>query len=120
MSFLAGLTVYTFAAITFIRRIDGDDFPPWFNADPSYTKDIVLGGTTAYIDLGADVYPPLAFRASCLSAADRLALVAARSSTGTLSNTRGHAGTVTLLKAAPQNSGTYTDWFIDLLFELRP
>lgn len=120
MTFPRGFTIYTFAAVTFIRRVDGDDLSPWFYPDTQYTKDIVLGGTTAYIDLGADVYPPLVFRGSCLSSADRLLLIAARGTTGTLSNTRGHSGTVTLLKAQPMNGGTYSQYWVDLLFELRP
>jgi hypothetical protein len=120
MTFPSGATIYTFAAVTFIRRIEGDDLVPWFYADTTYTKDAVLGGALAYVDIGASVYPPLAFRGACLSAVDRLALIAARGTTGTLSNTRGHSGTATLLKATPMNSGDYSDWFIDLLFELRP
>lgn len=120
MTFPSRFAIYTFAAVTFIRRIDGDDLAPWFNADSVFTKDPVLGGAVAYIDIGADVYPPLTFRGACLTAADRVLLMAARNTTGTLSNTRGHSATATLLKAAPMNSGDYSQWWIDLLFELRP
>jgi len=120
MTFPSGATIYTFAGVTFIRRIDGDEFPPWFNADPTYTKDAVLGGSLAYLDQGGDVYPPLAFRASCLSAVNRAALVAAKKTTGTLSNTRSQSATATLVKAVPLDGGDYSSFWIDLVFEYRP
>jgi hypothetical protein len=120
MTFPSRYAVYTYAGVDFIRRIDGDDLVPWFYPDSTYTKDVVLGGAQAYIDLGASIYPPLTFRGSCLSSANRATLIAALGTTGTLSNTRGHSATVTLLKATPVNSGDYSQWWIDLLFELRP
>lgn len=120
MAFPSGATIYTFAAITFIRKIEGDDFAPWFNADPQYTKDQVLGGEDAYIDFGADISGPLSFRASCLSASDRNALITARKTTGTLSNTRSRTATATLVKAVPVDGANYADYLIDLTFELRP
>jgi hypothetical protein len=111
-------TGYTFtpAGVTFYR-ITGDELEPWLYPDPQFVKDAILGGSSAYLDFGADVYPPLTFRASCASAADRLALIAALRAQGTLSNTRGHSDTVTLVKARPINSNPYDLWQLDVSFE---
>jgi hypothetical protein len=111
-------TAYTFtpAGVTFYR-ITGDELEPWFQEDPQYTKDSVLGGSSAYYDLGAYVTPPLSFRASCASAADRLSLIAALWQEGTLSNTRGHSDTALLVKARPINSNPYDLWQCEVSFE---
>lgn len=120
MSFQNGFTIYTFASIDFARAPDSDEVVPWFYPESQYTKDPVLGGGAVYLDIGASVAPPLSFRASCLNSDDRGDLIAALGTAGTLSNTRGHAGTVLLLKATPINSGNYRNWYIDLTFELLP
>jgi len=120
MSFRSGITTYTFASITFARKLDSEDHEPWFYADPVLTKDPVLGGTQVYLDKGALVAPPLSFRASCLTGADRIALIGALWTTATLTNSRSHTDTATLVKARPINSGDNSHWFIDLSFELRP
>jgi hypothetical protein len=111
-------TGYTFtpAGVTFYR-ITGDELEPWLYPDVTYQKDAILGASTAYLDRGADVYPPMAFRASCASAADRLALIGALWEEGTLSNTRGHSDTVVLVKARPINSAPYDLWLCDVSFE---
>lgn len=119
-SFPSGFTVYTFASVSFIRVIEGENIQPWFYAEGQFQKDVTLGGTKVYLDVGATVYPQMVFRASCLSAADRLALTNALWSSGTLSNTRGHSATVVLVKAVPVNVGNYQSWLIDLSFELLP
>lgn len=118
--FPSGRTVYTFAGVDFARVTESDEVVPWMYAETQYTKDPVLGGSVAYIDIGADVAPPLSFRASCLTGMDRVTLIGARGTTGTLSNTRSHSDTVTLVKATPVNIGDYSHWYIDLTFELRP
>lgn len=119
MSFRSGITTYVFVGVTFARKLDSPEHEPWMYPDPQYTKDPLLGGATAYLDLGAMQYPPLAFRASCLSSGDRSTLIGALFTTATLTNTRGHTGTVTLVKARPINSDDNSDWWIDLSFEWR-
>lgn len=119
MSFRPGVTTYSLIGITIARKLDNPDHEPWFYPDPTYTRDSVLGGSQTYLDLGALQYPPLSFRASCLSPEDRSTLIGALFTTTTLSNSRGHSGTVTIVKARPINSGDNSRWWIDLSFELR-
>ena len=120
MSFRTGITVYTFLGISFARKLDSEDHEPWFYADPTFQKDVVLGGAKVYLDKGALVSPPLSFRASCLNAGDRIALINALWTTATLVNSRSHTGTVTLVKARPINSGNNSRFWLDVSFELRP
>lgn len=128
MSFRSGITIYTFGGISFARKMD-EDVIPWFFAEDQYTKDPVLPLTTVggagispvYVDLGAAVAPPLVFRASCLSAADRYTLKNLRRTVGVLTSTAGpFSGTVLLYKATPVNSGNYSRWWLDVGFELVP
>lgn len=121
MTFLTGLTIYSFAAVSFTRVSDSDEVVPWFYPDLQYTKDPVLGGGKVYLDSGASVAPPLTFRASCLSAIDRFTLKSALGTTGTLTSTTGpFSATVLLYKAIPVNQGNYRNWYLDLGFELVP
>jgi len=121
MTFPAGFTVYTFAGISFTRKAENEEVVPWFYPEVTYTKDSVLGGTVAYLDIGASVAPPLSFRASCLSAADRYTLKNALGTTGILTSTTGpFSATATLVKAVPVNAGNYGRHWVDLTFELRP
>lgn len=120
MSFPTGRAIYTFAGVDFIRVAESDEIVPWMYPELQYTKDAVLGGALTYLDSGAAVAPPLSFRAECLTSVDRSTLIAAFGTTGTLSNTRMHTDTVTLVKATPVNIGDYSRWAIDLIFEQRP
>lgn len=121
MTFLTGLTIYTFADISFTRVSDSDEVVPWLYPDLQYTKDPVLGGGKVYLDSGATVAPPLTFRASCLNATDRFNLKNALGSTGTLTSTTGpFSAAVLLFKAIPVNQGTYRNRYVDLGFELLP
>lgn len=119
MPFQTGYAVYTFSGITFTRQLDSDTYEPWIYPDAVITKDVVLGGSLVYIDIGASVAPPLSFRANCLSGTDRQQLINALGTSGTLANTRGHTDTVVLIKARPVNDGNIHDFLIDLSFELR-
>ena len=119
MSFPSGRTVYTFASISFARKMENDEVVPWFYPETQYTRDPVLGGSKVYIDIGAHVAPPLTFRASCLTAADRYTLKNALGTTGTLTSTNGpFSASVLLYKAIPVNAGNYARWWIDLGFEM--
>jgi hypothetical protein len=118
MSFPPGATIYTFAGVSFIRERE-DIMQPWFFPESVYTKDPVLRGTKVYIDFGASVAPPLSFRARVLTDNDRAALKNALGSTGTLSNTHGRTGTVSLVKSTPMD-GLSNQRLIDLTFELIP
>lgn len=121
MSFPSGYTLYTFQTITFTRIADSDEVVPWFFPELQYTKDAVLGGGAVYLDSGANVAPPLLFRASCLSALDRFTLKNALGTIGTLTSTTGpFSATVLMHKAIPVNQGNYRSFLIDLGFELVP
>jgi hypothetical protein len=121
MSFPAGRTVYIFAGISLARVAESDEVVPWFFPEDQYTKDLVLGGDKVYLDIGAALYPPLTFRASCLSALDRFNLKAARGTVGTLTSTTGpFSATVLFYKAIPVNAGDYGRWYLDVGFELLP
>ncbi len=126
---MAGKTIYVFSGISFTRGADSDEVVPWFFAEDQYTEDPVLPLTTmgggqiskVYTDIGAAVAPPLLFRGSCLSAADRYTLKNARRTVGTLTSTAGpFSATVLLFKAIPVNQGTYRNYWIDLGFKLIP
>ncbi len=121
MSFPSGYTVYSFAGVTFARVVDGDHITPWAYPETQYTADPVLGtGGLVYVDVGGDTPAVMSFTASCLSAANRATLIAARGTTGTLSNTRSHSDTMVLIKATPTNSPPYSLWMIELTFVLVP
>lgn len=120
MAFPTGMTTYTILGVTIARSVDEGGHEPWLYPDLEYTKDVVLGGGLSYLDSGANVYPPLSFRASCLSGADRQALINALGTTATLTNSRGHSDTVTIVKARPINQGNNREYWLDLTFELRP
>lgn len=112
---------WTFDGVTFERIISGDTIEPWFSEVLNYTKDTVLGATTAaqsYIDQGAVEVPPFEIRASFSSESARDAFLAKRYLTKTLSNTNGYSGTALLAKAKRANGGG-TFYFVDCVFELR-
>lgn len=133
MSFSSRFSLYTYvpAGVSFIRKADDKDIVPWFEPEDNYTKDPVLtsvplaGGTIskAYIHIGASVAPPLVFRASCLSSANRYSLHAARGTVGVLTRTVPGgtlSATVFFYKAIRINTGDYSQWLIDVGFELVP
>lgn len=119
MSFPPGATVYTFSGVDFVRVLEGNDFVPWAFGEIQYTKDAILGGTQIYLDIGADVAPAFSMRALVLTAIDRFTLRNLRGTTATLSNTRGRSNSMTLVKASPID-GPANQFYIDLVFELRP
>ena len=112
-------TEYTFAGVSFIR-LTGDEYEAWSYPTAEYTKDAVLDGDGVYIDIGANVYPPLSFRASCASQSDRTTLVNAQRTTGTVANDKGHSNTAVLIKAIPINSNPQSLWQVEVLFEIVP
>ena len=104
-----------------IREVSGDEFPPWFDAEPQITKDAVLGATTAaqsYLDTGAIVYPPLTIRAAFASSSARETFITANLlQSGTLANTRSRSATALLVKAVRLDA--LPRYLADLTFELR-
>lgn len=111
---------YAPANVTFYRPLAQGEVVPWFYPESQYTADGVLGGTQVYLDIGGDTVVPLPLRGLCKSAADRQALISARPSTGTISNSRGHTATASLTKASPINIDDYAWFWIDLVFIYRP
>lgn len=120
MAFPPGRTVYTFQGVSFARARE-EDMQPWMEGEIQYTKRPVLTSPGAppkvFIGIGADVAPPLSFRARCLTSTDRYNLRQARGTSGVLSNTRGRSDTVVLVKATPID-GLGNQLYIDLTFEL--
>lgn len=114
-------TVYTCLSVNFTRVIEGDQLVPWAYPETQYTADPVLGSAgVSYLDIGGDSVATLEMVGSFSSAADRLTLINGRGSTVTLSNTRGHSDTVTIVKATPINSNPYSLYLAQLVFVLRP
>jgi hypothetical protein len=111
---------YLFAGVTFYRPLQSAEIVPWFYPDTQYTADGVLGGTQVYLDIGGDSVTTLALRGLCKTAVDRQTLIVARKSTGTVTNSRGHTASATLVKASPVNTDDYHWFYIDLIFVLRP
>jgi hypothetical protein len=119
MPFATGITLYTFATITFARIAESGEVVPWFFPELLSTKDPLLG-IGAYLDIGSYVAPTLTFRASCLSEANRTTLRLALGTTGTMTSTSGpYTGTVTMVKAIPVNEGSYRSFLLDVGFEAR-
>lgn len=116
MTFPSSYTTLTFASVTFVRHTEGNGFPPWFEPKTNYTRDEVLGGTLAYVDIGSDATPPLAFIGEFSSAADRTTMRAARKTTGTLTSSDGESSTVVLVEATRING--FGLHLLDLKFEL--
>lgn len=114
-------TTYTFRSSTFTRILDSDTFEPWFNAEPTVTKDAVLGATSAsqsYIDIGATVIAPLHIRAEFASNAARNTFITNNLlQSGTLSNTRSRSATALLVRAVALDA--FPLFYADLTFEQR-
>ena len=119
---MSGKTVWTFIGLTATRPVDSDTYEPWYEAKLNYTRDLVLGATTAadsYLDVGAAEVPPLALRFEFASDSARQAFINLRGQTGTLSNTRGYSTTAMLVSTKRINTGMPSVFWLDLLFEAR-
>ena len=120
---MSGKTVWTFVATpgtaTFTRVVN-DEFEPTFNGKYPYTKDLVLGATTAggsYIDLAAFEVGPMSMRIEFTSSALRDAFLAYPGLTGTLSNTRSRTYTAMLVDFKRIDDGVH--WWADVVWEQR-
>lgn len=116
-------TTYTInGSITFQRVLPSPEFDPWFNSHVEYTKDPVLGATSAadsYVDVGALVVDTLSMRASLSSLSARTALLALQGQEVTLSNTRGQSGKVLVVNAKAVDRGDPGTFYVDMVLEQR-
>jgi len=116
---MSGKTVWTFGAATFTRPVP-EEFEPTFNGKHPYTKDLVLGATTAahsYVDLAGFEVGPLAMRIEFTSSALRDAFLAYQGTVATLSNTRGRTYTALLVDFKRIDDGHH--WWADAVWEQR-
>ena len=117
-----GRTIWTFDGIDFRRLLTSDEWQPRFSITGLYTKDIVLGATTAadsYVDTGAWQFEPLEMRAVFDTDADRDNMILKLLSSGALTNDTGLAVTAMLVKAWRVNIGVAGIYALDLTFERR-
>ena len=77
----------------------------------------VLGGGTAYIDVGSTVSEPLSVRGAFDDIDDRSAMLLKIGKSASLSNGRGLTVTATLVESTPIDLGTTFLYFADLVFE---
>jgi hypothetical protein len=92
-------TVWTFVSSSFYQHV-GEEYQGRFDGKYNYTKDLVLGATTAaqsYVDLGAFEVGPLTMRIEFNSSALRQTFQALMGTTGTLSNSVGLSYTALLV-----------------------
>lgn len=116
---MAGKTVWTFNGATFTRVVE-ETFEPTFNGRHPYTKDLVLGATTAggsYVDLAGFEVGPLSMRVEFTSSALRDAFLANQGVTATLSNTRGRSYTALLVDFKRIDDGVH--WWAEAVWEQR-
>ncbi len=97
-----------------------DEYAPRFDGKYTYTKDLVLGATTAaqsYVDLGAFEVGPLTMKIEFTSEALRNTFQALIGTSATLSNTRGRSYTALLIEV--KRIDTYTRWLAEATWEAR-
>jgi hypothetical protein len=116
---MSGKTIWTFNGSSF-TRIVSDEYAPRFDGKYQYTKDLVLGATTAaqsYVDLGAFEVGSISMRIEFTSEALRNTFQSYIGLTATLSNTRGRSYTAMLVSV--QRVDTYNQWLADATWEQR-
>ena len=112
---------WQFSGSSFYRH-SGEEFAPRFDAKVGYTKDTVLGATSAaqsYLDIGATEVGPLTLRCEFETEAARQTFQALIGTTGTLSNTAGLSYTATLLKVTRIEGGGGSIYRADTTWEQR-
>jgi hypothetical protein len=89
-------------------QLVGDEYQARFDGKWQYTKDLVLGATTAaqsYIDMGAFEVTPLNLRCEFDTSALRNAFQTLHGTVGTLSNTNGLSYAVLLVEVRRIENG---------------
>jgi hypothetical protein len=117
-----GRTLWSFADVSFFYELVNDDYQQRFDGEYQYTKDIVLGATTAaqsYIDLGGFVVAPMQKRIAFSTSAARQTFQALIGTTATLSNDAGLSYTATLLKVTRIEGGGGIIYRADAIWEQR-
>lgn len=91
-------------------EIVGDDYTLRFDGAYQYTKDVVLGATSAaqnYIDLGAFDVDPLSKQVEFTTSANRQTFFGLQGQTGTLSSSNGLTYTALLVRATRIEGAIY-------------
>lgn len=102
-------TVSGVATVSFTEQVQ-DDYQLRFNGGYAYTKDTVLGATTAaqnYVDLGAFDVDPMHKRCEFTSSADRQTFNALQGQVGTLSSSTGLSYLAALMRATRIEGAIY-------------
>jgi hypothetical protein len=111
--------IWQFSGSSFYQLVN-DEYAGRFDGKYIFTKDIVLGATTAaqsYIDLGAFEVTPLTMRIEFTTSAARQTFQALIGTTATLSNTLGISYTAILVDCRRvENGGMY---LADAVWEQR-
>ena len=92
---------WTFSGVTFEVVTDGPFDQEWFAPKIERTVDLVAGGTTRYVDIGAVDYEPLSLVAQFTDGAVRTSLQALLGLSGTLADDDGRTATAILTGATP-------------------
>jgi hypothetical protein len=104
-------TVWTFNTTATFTQLVSDEYNERFDGKYQYTKDLVLGATTAaqsYVDLGAFEVGPLTLRIEFTTSALRNTFQGMIGTTATLSNTNGRSYTAMLTEVRRiENGGMY-------------
>lgn len=112
--------VWTFNTTATFKQVVGDEYKGRFDGKYVYTKDLVLGATSAsdsYVDLGAFEVTPLTMRIEFTTSTLRNTFQAMQGTTATLSNTLGLSYTALLVQVDRiENGGMY---LADAVWEQR-
>jgi hypothetical protein len=103
-------TVWTFNTTATFYEFAAEDYQQRFDGEYQYTKDIVLGATTAaqsYVDLGAFVVAPMTKKIEFTTSAARQSFQAMIGTTATLSSSTGLSYTATLLRVTRIEGAIY-------------
>jgi hypothetical protein len=88
---------WAFGGVSFAVVSDGPFDQEWFAATVERTVDLVAGGTTRYVDIGATSMAPLSLVAQFADASTRTSLMGLRGALGTLTDDDGRSATVRLV-----------------------
>ena len=88
---------WAFSGVTFSVVSDGAFDQEWFSEKTERTVDLVAGGTTRYVDIGATRYEPLSLVAQFTDVGTRASLKGLHGALGTLTDDDGRTATVRLV-----------------------
>lgn len=95
------MTQYAFRGLSFDVVMDGPIAPEWFESKTDHTVDLVLGGSTRYVDIGGVAVQPLTVVMQFRDSTNRTTMQTYRGLTGTLADDNGRSATVLLSDLTP-------------------